>query len=384
MEINMLGPKHYVPILKWKRAELRALQGLEDRDKENMTPLIELVMPKVSSPYKDKKKTIRKTPEEIFSEVVSKFKIQRVKEIPKEFQSAWGSTPLFLDFSLLYEAQFTVRLKVESMTEIISAGANLGLRLVPVVNLNDEKEIKQTACALSKEYSQGLCLRIASSDLIDTDKLNEKLENFLKSFDVLEKNVDLLIDLKSINPESNGYSRCLNLSQQLRVVAKWRNLIMAAGSFPEDLSNCKFDEATFIPRLEWLGWLSQAREKKLKRLPTYADYAIRNPVFKESSQFYPPATSIRYTQEDTWMVMKGKKLKFQFYLANAKLLAGSKEHFYGKGFSAGDRYVSEKADHYDAYVRNPTIKGTGGSEDWIFMGINHHLVLAARQLAKLP
>jgi Beta protein len=149
------------------------------------------------------------------------------------------------------------------------------------------------------------------------------------------------------------------------------------------LSDCKFDESTFLPRLEWRDWFRYAREKKLKRLPTFADYTIRNPIFKESSQFYAPTTSFRYTQDDTWMVMKGKKLKFQLYLANAKLLAES-DYFYGKNFSAGDRYVSEKADHYDAYIRNPKIKGTGGSEDWLYAGINHHLVLAARQIAKLP
>lgn len=380
----MFSPKHYVPILKWKRAELRALQGLDSRDKERMTPLIELVMPKVSSPYKDKEKKIRKTSEEIFSEVVLKFKTQRAKEIPKEIQSAWGDAPIFVDFSLLYEAQSTTRLKIDSLKEITSAGATVGLRLIPVVNLNDEKEIKQTACTLSKKYGQGLCLRVAVSDLDDMDKLNQKLEAFLKSFAELEKNIDLLIDLKNITEVNNRYLHYLNLSQQLLGIAKWRNVILAAGSFPEDLTNCKFDEATFIPRLEWKGWLPHARAKKLKRVPTFADYTIRNPIFKESSQFYPPTTSIRYTQEETWMVMKGKKLKFQMYLANAKLLAGSKEHYYGKTFSAGDRYVSEKADHYDAYIKNPGIKGTGGSEDWIYVGINHHLVVAARQIAKLP
>jgi hypothetical protein len=384
MENNIFSPNHYVPILKWKRAELRALQGLESQDKERMTPLIELVMPKVSSPYKDKAKKIRKTPEEIFLEVVLKFKTQRAKEIPKEIQNAWGNAPIFLDFSLLYEAQSTTRLKIESMKEIIWAGATLGLRLIPVLNLNDEREIKQTACALSKQYGQGFCLRVALSDLDDLDRLNQKLEAFLTSFDVLERNIDLLIDLKNITEESNRYIHCVNLSQQLRSIAKWRNVIMGAGSFPEDLTNCKFDEATFIPRLEWKGWLSHARAKQLKRVPTFADYTIRNPIFKESSQFYPPTTSIRYTQEETWMVMKGKKLKFQMYLANAKLLAASREHFYGKTFSAGDRYVSEKADHYEAYIKNPRIKGTGGSEDWIYAGINHHLVLAARQIAKLP
>ena len=55
----MFDSKHYIPILKWKSAEIRALRDLSDEDKKHMTPLIELVLPKVSSPYKDKDKKIR-------------------------------------------------------------------------------------------------------------------------------------------------------------------------------------------------------------------------------------------------------------------------------------------------------------------------------------
>ena len=34
----MFNSKHYIPILKWKRAEQGALGGLTDENKKNITP----------------------------------------------------------------------------------------------------------------------------------------------------------------------------------------------------------------------------------------------------------------------------------------------------------------------------------------------------------
>lgn len=381
---NMPNSKDYVPILKWKRAEQRALKDLKDEDRERIIPLVELVMPKVSSPYKDKERKVKKTREETFSEIVSKFKTQRTKEIPEEIKKSWGDQPIFIDFSLLYEAEFTIRLKVESITTILSAGYDLDLNLIPVINLNDEKEIKDVACELSKKYGKGLCLRITTSDLADIEKLNGKLKDFLGNFRMSVNNIDLLIDLKSIQDNIGEYLGLVNLSQKLVDITDWRGFIFAAGAFPEDLSKCKFDEATLIPRLDWKQWLQHNHGNGISRIPTFADYTIRNPIYKESDQFYAPTTSIRYTLEDDWMIMKGKRQDFKLYLVNAKLLAGDSDHFSGEAFSAGDKYIAEKARHYDEYIKNPKIKGTGGSEDWIYVGINHHLTLTAHQLANLP
>lgn len=379
----MFNKKHYTPILKWKHAELRALTDLDDESKKHMTPLLELVMPKSSNPYKDKERKMRKTPEEIFAEVVLKFKEKKIEEIPLEIRDSWGTTPIFVDVSLLYEAEYTTRLKMESLNKIISKGGDLGLNLIPVINLNDDRTIQATVSSLSKRYSKGFCLRITSSDLIDTKKINEKLDAYLSNFDLDKSTVDLLIDLKNINKDNGQYLVFLNLSQQIKDVKKWRNFIFASGAAPEDLSKCKFDEATLVPRLDWQGWLKYAYKGKIKRIPTFADYTIRNPIYKESNQFHPPTTSIRYTLENDWMVMKGKKLDYKLYLVNAKLLVENSGHFYGENFSAGDRFVAEKAKHYDKYFKNPKIKGTGGSEDWIYAGINHHLTLTVHQLSNL-
>ena len=67
-----------------------------------------------------------------------------------------------------------------------------------------------------------------------------------------------------------------------------------------------------------------------------------------------------------------------------KLLAEDPGRFFGGGFSFGDKYIAEKAEHYPVYIKDKSVKGTGSTESWLTAGINHHLVLTAHQIANLP
>lgn len=380
------NPKHYVPILKWKRAEQRALEALDEKKKDAITPLIELVMPMVplykKKERKDEKK-IKKTQDELFTEIVFKFKEKRIKRIPEEILRSWGARPVFLDFSLLYEAQLTTQLKVNSLNKIIPVGIDMGLKIIPVLNLNDDPKIKEAICSLLGKNNQGTCLRIAPSDLSNTKVLNNKVKNFLRDFSLPRKSIDLLIDIKEIKERGGQYLQFINASQEIENLLEWRNFIFASGAFPEDLSECKRDETTLLPRFDWQNWLHYSNAKKLKRNPTFADYTIRNPIFYELLQYYSPTTSIKYSLENDWLVMKGRVREPELYLANAKLLVEDTDYFYGDNFSWGDKNIAQKAKYYHQYVKNRAAKGTGRTEDWIAWGMNHHLTSVVDQIANL-
>jgi len=365
----MFGPKHYVPILKWKRAEQNALQVLNEKDKKLMTPLIQFVMPKPKS---------ADSPERQFESVLSTFS-EKMPHLPQQILKAWGSSPTLIDFSLVY----TTALKVESLKNIMTSGYTLGLHLIPVVNLNDDPELKKTACSAAKKHSSGICLRLVPHDLTDTSKLDKNTKTFLSGNGLTESEVDLLVDTKEIG-QNGAYRNYVNASQEIHNLPKWRTFIFASGAFPEDLSTCKIDEENLIPRLDWRNWVNQLSGKNLVRKPAFADYTIQHPIYKESSQFFHPTTSIRYALEDAWYIMKGRKQKFELYLANAKLLADDRTRFYGGDFSYGDKFIAEKSKHYAVYVKDPKVKGTGSTEGWLTAGINHHLVLTAHQVASLP
>lgn len=387
-EIIMSTQNYYVPILKWKRAEQNALQALGDKERSVVRPFIELVMPTVQFYRKiDKDRRVKKTPEEIFTEVVNKFKEKRIKEIPEEILQSWGTKPVFLDFTLLYNG---TQLKINSLNEIISIGTNKGLKIIPVLNLNDDSKIKEAIALLSRKYDHGICLRVAPSDLTNTEILNKKIETFLKDFNLSRKNIDLLVDIKEIKESDGQYLQFMNSGQKIENLSEWRNFIFASGAFPETLSKCKFDEPTFLSRFDWQNWLYHIKGKKLKRNPIFADYTIRNPIFNEALQYYSSTPSIKYTLEKNWLILKGKMYQSEHYLVNAKLLVEDMtESFYGEEFSWGDKNILKKAKYYHQYVKdikNGKLKqgeGTGRSTDWIAWGINHHLILVINQIANL-
>lgn len=390
----MITSNRYVPILKWKRAEQSALQALGDKEKDVITPLIELVMPTVSLDRIEgvgkSKKRVRKSNEEIFTEVVQEFKGKRIKEIPGEILQSWGTRPVFLDFTLLYEAQLTNQLKINSISKIIPAAIAISLKIIPVVNLNDDSRIKETIASLSQKNNQGICLRVSPSDLADTEILNKKIETFLKDFNLSRKNIDLIIDIKVIKENGGQYLQFMIASQRIKNLSEWRNFIFASGAFPENLLECKLDKPKLLPRFDWQNWLHHIKEKGLTRNPIFADYSIRNPIFKEALQYRNATPSIKYTLENDWLILKGKMHQHEHYLVNAKLLVEDMpDSFRGERYSWGDKNIAGKAQYYHQYVQDVKSgklkrgKGTGRSTDWIAWGINHHLILVLNQIAKL-
>lgn len=411
----MFESKHYVPILKWKRAEHKALVELDNDAKKHITPLIQLIMPRpvIRNREETKRKKIEskmspekqqwlqkerareesmKTPEDREKEavlkrekdrkeVISRCKDEMMPSIAKKVLKYWGKDPIFVDLNLI----LTQDLKLEGFSRILNDARELNLNLIPVVYLSDNLDLKEMVCSLTLKYNSGLCLRLVLADLIYTDKLNQDLENFLKIYGLGKEQVDLLVDIQDMDGNVFNYSTYFDLSQKIKDLKKWRTLIFTAGSFPKDLSECTFDEPTIISRDEWKQWNIKMEDKKIERMPSFSDYVTQHPIFDPSSQFYHPTTSIRYTLNENWLVLKGKRQKYEFYLINSKLLAGSDKWFMGEDYSYGDKYIKGRSDFYEDFIKDKITKGRAGSpETWIGACVNHHLVHTSNQISNLP
>jgi hypothetical protein len=350
--------------MKWKRAEQGALKSLTEDYKKYITPLVQFVMPKPED-------------NDQFEDIVERFR-NRLLEIPNKLIEIWGTLPVFVDVSLL----FTTPLKAESLRVITQKGNDLGGTFIPVIYLYDDKDIKKEAFLSAQKNKTGLCLRLIYSDFSDQDKLNQDISDLVLLSKLKEKDIDLLVDIKETGENGDKYAKYVNLSQNICNLKDWRTFTFASGSFPEDLTECRIDIDNLIPRIDWMCW-KKNYSSKLKRMPSFSDYTIQHPIYKEAVQFFHPTSSIKYTLENDWFIMKGRKQKFGDYLASAADLIKS-ERFYGESFSDGDRYISDKAKHFLAYIKNPKIKGTGSTETWLKASINHHLTLVANQIANLP
>ena len=353
----MFDSRHYVPILKWKAAERESLEKLSSNEKKFITPLLEILMPQ-SKRSKDVEEP--KTPEDLLVESIDKLRTTLPK-IPEDILKYWGMAPAFIDVELL-----DISVREKGLTQILTRGNKLGLFLISVIGLNSDANIKKTAVSFAKKYNYGLCLRLFPSDF-NKNTLTTSIKNLITSYNINEQNIDILVDLQITNSQSLKFTEIIN---QIPDISKWRTFTIASGAFPKDLTGFTVD-LHMIDRLDWNSWILQHNSNNLSRKPSFGDYTIQHPIYKEPIPGSNPSASIRYTLHEKWMVMRGQALRGEKsqghaqYPANAQLVMQQGE-FFGSDFSYGDSYIAEKG-------KDVTIKETGTPRTWLRAGINHHL-----------
>lgn len=355
----MFGWKHYVPILKWKRAEMVALSKLDAERRVLITPFIQILMP---PPKATKKGEPDKTPGQMLNESISLFK-EKAPLLVDEIVTYWGSDSAFVDLSLVDSS-----LRLNGIKTILSRAHQLQAHLIPVLRFHDDDKFRSSLIELSNKFNTGLCLRLLRADCQRDGELPTKLKRLLADYKLPMALVDLVIDFQDQDcPDTS------ELLTRVPEISKWRTLTFVCGSFPVDLTKCAIG-ANFIDRSDWLSWLKFKTNHTLKRCPSFGDYTIQHPIYKESVRFFTPSASIRYTLKDKWIVMRGQKGKSEQYPANAQLITKDPGYF-GKGYSYGDQYIAEKGGN---------LKGKpGNATTWLTAGINHHLVCTADQIANL-
>ncbi len=191
--------------------------------------------------------------------------------------------------------------------------------------------------------------------------------------------IDLIIDLEDLGSDPG---RALLVARSVfSMIPKknFRYMILAAASFPEDLSDVDAATTTTLPRREWELWKTLQRRPNLlpRRDLIFGDYAITHPVPKElDPRTMRMSASIRYTTRDSWLVVKGRNVRqygFDQYFELCKELVQRPE-YEGREFSWGDKYISDCADG---------MAGPGNATTWRKVGTNHHLTLVMREIANL-
>src|SRR4030042_5605348 len=110
----------YIPILRWKLAERKALEQLFQQDRENLTPLIEFVMPAATTKKQGDKIVITKTHKEKLTEMLS--------DVANDFLKSCGQNTIFIDVHLLDND-----VRAPSFEQILASSNKLNLFSVPVI-----------------------------------------------------------------------------------------------------------------------------------------------------------------------------------------------------------------------------------------------------------
>ena len=373
----MVNITKYTPILKCKAAEIEALSGFTDMQRDSILPLFEFVLPSISE--KEEKADV--TPED-------KLMKKSAFNIPQDILMNWGDGRLFfVDFTLLFPEILS-----KSFANVFCRNsALLHLDFIPVINLTAcSEEYKRHMVDLSAEYSSSkICIRINSVEIQDFNNVNFFLKQFISEYKFDRRHISLLVDLKE-HVSIEAYDVAISNIQKINVISLFDNLILAGGAFPEDMSQYKqHAEDNHQIRDDWNGWLSHL-SKSLERVPNFADYTIRYPIFNEKIMNFSSTATIKYTLPDKWIFFKGRVRKYEDYLASAAVLRTQPEYMqFGPHFSAGDKYFEEKGIYFTEYIsqknENPDKKigGTGNTKEWLRAGINHHIAVVVDQLANL-
>jgi hypothetical protein len=367
----MFGPKHYVPILRWKQAERFALKHLLEVDRKMITPLIEITPKVFDAPKTGKDEGKKPDPARV------------LEDQAKNLLESWENAPLFLDLGLVDGLVPPINGVRHPLVHIAEIARSYRLCVVPVTGLNRRNEYQSALSDVVRLDGRGICLRLLAKDLAQPG-YSTKLKALLRKVQLNESSVDLLLDYQTFDRQNPDVKDLLGRIPNLRA---WRSLTIASGAFPADLQKRELGSSR-ISRDDWLSWKEQFfDESSTQRRASFSDYTIQYGLYKEPVEHCIPSVSVRYTLENEWLIMRGEAPRkkassespgggpgLEQWYGHAQLLCEKDDLFYGENFSWGDAFIYQKS----ARQGKP-----GSYEIWLRAGINHHMTVVSRQLANL-
>jgi len=369
----MFNCNQYVPVLRCKRAEWLALRELRENDRQIMTPLLEI--PSAKFPVDSPDTQIK---------IDSEF-----ARFAKELYESWGERRFFLDLNLL-DSRVRGTNKTHPVTVFWAAAKACSLfppSPIPVVKLMQDSAYADAVKEIIAGTDVGLCLRV-SDDEVERVDFSVRIGELLSFYNLSHEFIDIVVDHGYIIEGESAKLDIAALCECIPDVEKWRSFTVLAGSFPENLAGFKKHGEYQISRIEWTNYRDEIESGvRFKRIPAFGDYTIQHAVYIEPLEDARPSASIRYTAGPYWVIMRGESVsnpegaQYKQYPAEALMLCERSE-FCGKSFSKGDEFIHDKASRMEEIIALP--KGeTGSVEDWLRVGLNHHLTFTSRQVSNL-
>lgn len=356
----MFGPDHYVPVLKVKRGEKRALMRLTPPVARWVTPLLEIVERKPTPTERDPElvPTVDKHLDTAFRDL-------------KAAVAPFGR--YFLDCrEIAADGHAAAKL-------VFERASKLRTPFTPVTSVTRTADI---AAALSHR-TMGLALRL-SRDEFESGTLPRAIPTFLREHGLLPRDVDLIVDLGAIDQMVAPGVEALAAAFLADVPhhRDWRTLTLSACAFPSSMAVVSANAEAHVDRLEWMHWLARlhAHRGKLARLPTFSDCGIqhRDGVEGFDARKMHASAAIRFTEQSRWLLVKGESLKNtpgrkQFPGLAAKLLRiatprVARHHCEG---CAGAHSAASGA------------TGVASPEKWRELGTIHHITETVKSLGAL-
>ncbi|MHB1843987.1 MAG: beta family protein [Deltaproteobacteria bacterium] len=353
----MAAPKRlYVPVLKWKQGELKALENLHAQDRALMLPMISLLDDTID-----------------FDDPEVKGSSPADKAVGRLW-AAWGTGPIFIDAEQLDDG--SVKSASHPLQMVFDSARQKGMKAIPVSTLGSSPEYESAVAAIVAIDGRGCALRLGVDELVDPGKLLAGLTQHLSKLGLQPNSVDLILDWGPIDSAAGAqtYLAAAAVIPSIPNLMTWRSVVFLGSAFPSSLAGMGVGLST-TPRAEWIAYTLLSQKPPGGRIVSFGDYAVAYPIYTAAP--FLGSASIRYTVTDDWLIVRGRSLRGpvyggfgQFQALCSQLVATP--DFMGAGHSWGCRYIGQCASGQ---------VGSGNLTTWRAVGTNHHLTFVARQLS---
>jgi hypothetical protein len=350
------GPHHYVPVLKVKLNEKKALGCISSTLQPRITPLLEIV----------KRKPEKAATVDAHLNTAFKNLANNVRAYPR----------CFLD------AREIAADGAAAAAEVFRRASSEGIMFTPVTGISRTADV---AAALSNR-THGVALRLTRDEL-ESGGLPGKLRGFLARHGLAPEEIDLIVDLGPVDELIvDGVAALSNaFLADVPDHRRWRTFTVSACAFPQSMGGVGRQSDSLVERADWIAWRDRlhAMRGTLQRLPTFSDCAIQHPTGVEDFDFrtMQMSSSIRYTLADAWLLIKGESTRstrpgVQFPALATKLAYGHLQpSFSGPTHCDGCAGTKAAADRAG---------GFGSAGAWRRLGTIHHVSMVMQGLASLP
>lgn len=355
----------YVPALRLKQGEYRALQKLSADISDKIRP--RLIVPPAKEFDPEKKKLLSK-------DDIAYLTGRRIAEY-------WPLKSAYLETQYLNKHFGEGEIDVW-LPRIFGSAREAGANLIPVATLNDLNGKRVSAFEKIIDPSAELKLAIrVTSDEIDHD-IGEHISSALRAIGIVPKQISLIADFcdadfSNLEVSSGVLQGAL---EDLQTTGQWDQVIFQGTSYPiknPAKSGSELEPVVVerVSRNAWLSWNKAIGQdlNSSERL-IYGDYGAD--TAKMAFKFGGGAVAIRhfrYATNSEWLVVRGTDTGSHsnvMPLVAGKILDSG--DFAGRGFSVADDKIYK--------LGKGLAEGPGGASQWREMNMIHHITRVVRDI----
>lgn len=343
----------YVPVVKAKLNDLKALGAMTLSVRAGTRPLIDVMPP------------------------------ARDQSVDERLAQAAGYIVKFVPFGpLIVDFYGLVGLRTSDDSSATIAGfrelKGRGRPVVPAYGFQRDDNIWSDLAQIAQDFEQGFCFRIDRDDL--DDQSEETWSQILERSSQLglsPPEIDLVIDLRAIERENlpQLQDQVLDFLHMGPQASSYRNIAVVGSSALRTVTDVEEDGEQDIARNELLLWSDLERDLPDALSLKFGDYGVVHPEFSDRGSAKHINGKIRYTCGARIRYFRGHKLLgdyAQYHEIAARVRNSGL--FMGRGFSYGDKYLDEVANFHRSH---------GSPGTWVLADMNHHLEYTAAQMRRL-